>query len=51
MAKAKRLSGQVGKGLLSPYDMFRFLAYEVVAQHVLGSDRRFASFLQQTVAH
>lgn len=49
LAKATRFKQYVHKGTMLPTDLFQFLAYEVIAQHLLGADRHYYAYLTQVV--
>ena len=46
LAKARALSAQFDRGELYMDDLFGFVAYDVVARHILSEDRKFFPYLQ-----
>ena len=47
LAKAARLSERAADEALPPAELFQFLAYEVISQHLLGADRHYFRYLDQ----
>ena len=45
--KAARLSERAAVETLAPAELFQFLAYEVICQHLLGADRHYFPYLDQ----
>jgi hemerythrin-like metal-binding protein len=50
LAKAARLSERAAVEALAPAELFQFLAYDVIAQHLLGADRHYFPYLDQALA-
>jgi len=44
LAKAARLSERAAGEALAPAELFQFLAYEVISQHLLGADRHYSRY-------
>ena len=47
LAKAARLSERAAGEPLPPAELFHFLAYEVISQHLLGADRHYFRYLDE----
>jgi hemerythrin-like metal-binding protein len=50
LRKAERLAAMAERDALPAADLFQFLAYEVIAQHLLGTDRRYYPYLGAAAA-